>query len=82
MKINGHQILLAYSCVLSTVFGIVLVSGAAPFRTKTFDEIQVHRINVVEPDGTLRMVISNRARLPGVIVKGKEQPSSIGHRRE
>jgi hypothetical protein len=74
MKINGHQILLGYSCLLSTVFGIVLLSGAAPFRTKTFDEIQVHRIDVVEPDGTLRMVISNHARLPGVIVKGKEQP--------
>jgi hypothetical protein len=29
-------------------------------------------INVVEPDGTLRMVIANHAKLPGVIVRGKE----------
>ena len=28
----------------------------------------------MERDGTLRMVISNRDRLPGVIVKGKESP--------
>jgi hypothetical protein len=34
----------------------------------------VRRINLAEPDGTLRMVISGRDRLPGVIVKGKEQP--------
>jgi hypothetical protein len=29
---------------------------------------------VVEPDGTLRLVISDRDRMPGVIVKGKESP--------
>ena len=57
MKINGHRVLLAYSCLLSTVVGFVLLSGAAPPRTQTFDEIQVHRINVLEPDGTSRMVI-------------------------
>ena len=32
--------------------------------TQEFDEITVHRINVVEPDGTLRMVISNHDALP------------------
>jgi hypothetical protein len=46
------------------------------FQVRSSDEIQVHRINVVEPNGSLRMVISNRARLPGMIVKGKEQPKS------
>jgi hypothetical protein len=34
----------------------------------------VQRINVVEPDGTLRLVLSNHSRLPGVIVRGKERP--------
>jgi hypothetical protein len=74
MKVTGHQVLLAYSSLLSTVLGVVLLSDAKASRLRSFDEIRVHRINVVEPDGTLRMVISNRARLPGVIVKGKEQP--------
>jgi hypothetical protein len=76
MKLNCHHILLGYSFILSTVVGIVMVNGAEVHRTQAFDEIQVHRINIVEPDGTLRMVISNRSRLPGVIVKGKEQPQS------
>ena len=74
MKINGQKVLLAYSSLLSTGFAVLLLTGAAPPKIQTFDELRVHRINIVEPDGTLRMVISNRARLPGVIVKGKEQP--------
>ena len=29
---------------------------------------------LLEPDGTLRMVISDHAKLPGIVVRGKEQP--------
>lgn len=39
-------------------------------RTK-FTEIDVERINVVEPDGKLRLVISNRPRSIGPIYKGQ-----------
>jgi hypothetical protein len=38
----------------------------------SFREIDVQRINVREPDGTLRMTISNSATAPGLIFKGKE----------
>ena len=41
-------------------------------KTVAFDEIDVQRINIREPDGTLRMVISNTSAAPGVMVKGKE----------
>jgi hypothetical protein len=37
-----------------------------------YDEITVQRINVVEPDGTLRLVIADSARFPGILVRGKE----------
>lgn len=67
-----ERILVVYSAVLSTAFGVVMLMGAKSPKPQAFDDIQVHRINVVERDGTLRMVISNRDRLPGVIVKGKE----------
>ncbi len=40
----------------------------------TFTSIDVERINLREPDGTLRMVLSNRAAFPGLIHKGKERP--------
>lgn len=73
MKRFCQQFLIIYSAVLSTAFAVVLLTGATGRRSQ-FDEIQVHRIDVVEPDGTLRMVISNKDRLPPVIVKGKEHP--------
>jgi hypothetical protein len=43
-------------------------------QAQRIDELDVQRVNLREADGTLRLVIANRSRLPGVIVKGKEQP--------
>ncbi len=36
------------------------------------DVITVQRINIVEPDGTLRLVVTNAAQFPGLIVRGQE----------
>jgi hypothetical protein len=36
-----------------------------------FDEVNVHRLNVVEPDGKPRVVISDRAEMPGIYWEGK-----------
>ena len=50
---------------------IFVVVGTAAFRqnaTAKFDELTVGRINVVDANGTLRLVISNKDRMhPGVI---------------
>jgi hypothetical protein len=71
---NIEQRLLAvYSFVLTIVFSVSLLAGAGRLKKTDFDQITVHRINVVEPDGTLRLVISNHAYLPGIIVREKEQ---------
>lgn len=73
----SQKFLAIYSGVLTLVFLGTILSGfaqtAAPKKV-SFDEIEVHRINVVEPDGTLRLVISNKASFPGIIIKGHEQP--------
>lgn len=74
MKQTVQQVLIAYATLLSTVFIIMLVTGAKSQRNENFDNIRVQRIDVVEPDGTLRMVIANHERMPGVIVKGREFP--------
>jgi hypothetical protein len=42
------------------------------FRHPDFDQLTVHRINIVEPDGTPRLVISDKAEFPGGFFKGKE----------
>lgn len=66
--------------VITTLLIIVLVGSAFALeeqRTK-FSEIDVQRINVVEPDGTLRMVISDKSKFPGIIINNKEQPHPNG----
>jgi hypothetical protein len=74
LKTRFQQILTAYSAILSTAFAVVLLTGAKSTNVKSFDRIQAHRIDIVEPDGTLRMLLTNRDQMPGVIVKGKENP--------
>ncbi len=62
--------------------GYVVVSTAAlailslaAFQRATapakFEEIDVQRINIREPDGKLRMIISNKAKSAGPIARGK-----------
>jgi hypothetical protein len=53
---------------------IVLMAASAFVRQpqkQKFGEIDVERINIVEPDGKLRLVISNRPRSIGPVYKGK-----------
>lgn len=71
----GQRFLIIYSGVLTAVFAVTVLSGfvAVPKKT-TLQELDVQRINVVEPDGTLRMVISDKTRFPGAIIRGKEYP--------
>lgn len=70
----GERFLVIYSALASTALLIIFLTGAAAPRIATFDEIKIHRLDLVEADGTLRLILSNAARLPGVIVKGKESP--------
>lgn len=71
----GQRFLVIYSGVLTAVFAASVLSGfvSAPQKS-SLEELDVQRINLVEPDGTLRMVISDKARFPGAIVRGKEYP--------
>lgn len=70
----GQRVLMLYSAFLTAILAASFLTDFTNGPTYTFDEINVRRINVREADGTLRLVISNSAKLPGVIVKGKEQP--------
>jgi hypothetical protein len=56
---------------------LVVAAGsliAATVPSRTLGTIDVERINVREPDGTLRLVIAGRDRFPGEFVKGQEKP--------
>jgi len=68
-----RRFLVIYSGVLTAVFaGSVIVGCASAMKKPRFDQIDVQRINVIEPDGTLRLVISNKAKFPGSYFEGKE----------
>ncbi|MFZ0640983.1 MAG: hypothetical protein WA020_02260 [Candidatus Acidiferrales bacterium] len=65
----------AYATFTTLLIVVLVGSAFALEEQKTkFTEIDVQRINVVEPDGTLRMVISDKTKFPGIIIKGKESP--------
>ncbi len=73
--LTSQRFLAIYSGILTLTFALTVLGGFLSQRKKIdFDEVNVHRINVVEPDGTLRMVISNKAQCPGEFIKGREHP--------
>jgi hypothetical protein len=86
MKLLSHpRFLMVYSGVLTIVFaatvGLGIRNGVSILhpvhaeevgKQATFDEITVQRINVVEPDGTPRLVIADKGKFPGSFFKGRE----------
>lgn len=66
------RLLKGYAFVVTTLLGgLSLAAFTRANRHEKFTEIDVERINIVEPDGKLRMVIANRPRSIGPIYKGK-----------
>ena len=66
------RFLKGYAILVTAVLGTLSVSAFQRASQPTkFTEIDVQRINFVEPDGKLRLVISNKARSIGPIYKGK-----------
>ena len=76
---TGNKLLAVYAGILTVAVAVALFTGAARPRaakpaTARFDSIDVGRINIVEPDGTPRLILSNKALFPGIIFKKKEYP--------
>src|SRR5215510_133626 len=73
---TNTRFLAVYSGLLTVAFAVVVVFGIGVLRNRnrTFGTITARRINIVEPDGTIRLTISNRADFPGAWNRGKEYP--------
>ena len=69
--LSSPRFLSVYSGALTLVFAWTVLTGFSR-DNGVIEEVRVQRINIVEPDGTLRMVISNKARAPGIYMRGKE----------
>ena len=70
------RFLKGYAAISTIVIGVLLLAAFQSTATSSvqktrFDEIEVQRINIIEPNGTLRMVLSNAARSQGPMYKGK-----------
>ena len=72
--LSNPRFLVVYSGLLTLAFAAVVVFGVAAFRNRTFGTITARRINIVEPDGTVRLTISNRTDFPGAWNRGREYP--------
>jgi hypothetical protein len=72
--LSSPRFLVIYSGVLTLVFAAMVLGGFAMLRNARFGIITARRINIVEPDGTVRLTISNRADFPGGWIHKKESP--------
>jgi hypothetical protein len=70
------RLLKAYAIVVTLLLGVFMFAGFGRSGPETkFAEIDVERINVVEKDGKLKMVISNSERQHPGLFDGKIYPS-------
>ncbi len=61
-----------YGAVSAHAFVVIAIWAFSMTRQRhIFGTIDIQRVDVVEPNGTLQMVISDQTRFPGAIVKGK-----------
>lgn len=60
-----------YAAASTLVVGVLSLAAFTRQGSAKFDVIDVQRINVVEPNGHYRMILSNRPRSAGPIYKGK-----------
>jgi hypothetical protein len=66
------RILRAYTVLSTTLLGFLSLTAFRRASEKPhFEEISVERINLVEKDGRVRLVIANEARSPAVVLSGK-----------
>ena len=74
MFFSNPRFLAVYSGLLTLAFVAIVVFGAVALHNRTFETISARRINIVEPDGTVRLTISNRSDFPGAWNRHKEYP--------
>jgi hypothetical protein len=71
--LKSYVVIVASLVVVVTLFTL----RERPQATR-FEEISVERMNVVEKDGSVRLVVANKARFPGLMIKGEEHPYPRG----
>lgn len=63
---------IALALVAGTAATALLVGAASPLRDARFGTLTAERINIVEPDGLYRAVLTNAARTPGPMKEARD----------
>jgi hypothetical protein len=75
------RLLKAYAALSMIIFGaLIFMAARNPSKNVAFDEIDTHKINILEANGKVRLVISNSELFPGGTVDGVELKSRVGTR--
>jgi hypothetical protein len=75
------RFLKSYSIVVTLLLTVIAFSAFSQASQKNkFEEIDVERINIVEKDGKVKLVISNKERFPDPFIDGKTYPLRQGGR--
>ena len=53
---------------------LAAVSAGAIRQRPRFQELSAERINIIEPNGTPRLILYNSSHTPGAILYGKDHP--------
>lgn len=71
------RILKLYAALSVLAFAVLAFAAFRPRQAQRIPLLEVERINVVEPDGRLALVISNGQRIPGPVLEGRELPREL-----
>ena len=71
------RLLKAYALASSPALAVLLAGAFRPRQGQRSAVLKVERINVVEPDVRLALVIANAERMPGPVVDGRELPREL-----
>lgn len=72
-----HEIRLLRLLVVASILFSLSLGGAIIWLMATrnsADHLTLHRLDIVEPDGQIRLAISNREELPAAVMNGKPVP--------
>ncbi len=74
----NRELIFLRAFAVATVAGLVFISTTAfkKFGNQKFGEIDVERINIVEKDGTVKMIITNVDRFPNGTAKINDRPTN------
>lgn len=79
----NRELVFLRSFAVTTVIGIVFITSTAFKKSgnQKFSEIDVERINIVEKDGTVKMVITNVDRFPNGTDKINNRPTNADRKK-